>query len=427
MSTPLSNQPSKGFNPTGLDPVILGALSRLGLTTPTPIQAKAIPEIIAGQDIIGLAQTGTGKTLSFGLPIIHNLLNQKDYRALILVPTRELALQVEASIKRVSLPLNAGIRTIAIIGGEPIYRQIKVLKSNPSIIIATPGRLRDHLEQKTVNLANINTLVLDEADRMLDMGFAPQIKNICLSLPRERQTLLFSATFAPEIANLAQSFQRNPRRIEVERATTDTSKINQELCYVQTENKPELLHNLLQEHAGTFLVFSRTKHGASKLATKLERLGHTATEIHSNRSLSQRKKALEGFKGGRYRVLVATDIAARGIDVRNIQVVINYDLPDAAEDYIHRIGRTGRAGQTGRAISLATPEQQRDVRTIERLIGASLSLSKYSEPKPVFKNSTSQLKTPGNRNRPIHSSRPAKRTFFTHQPIHSKRREGAFR
>ncbi len=324
---------------------------------------------------MGIAQTGTGKTLAFGLPMIQRLAQGSGkQKGLVILPTRELALQVNETLEKIGRPI--GLKTAILIGGENMGKQIRMLRLNPHIIIATPGRLIDHLEQKTLHLTTVSILVLDEADRMLDMGFAPQIKRIMLTVPKVRQTMLFSATMPDEIVNLAKSFMSLPLRIEVAPAGTAIELVEQELFFVQREEKLALLQNLLKEYTGSILVFSRTKFGAKKIARTVRNLGHTASEIHSNRSLNQRIEALDGFKIGRYRVLVATDIAARGIDVSGIQLVINYDLPSTAEDYVHRIGRTGRAGMAGKAISFATPDQRAEVRGIERLIRTNLPVSK---------------------------------------------------
>jgi ATP-dependent RNA helicase RhlE len=374
-------QPENGFISLGVDPSIAAILTKIGITDPTPIQVAAIPVAIPGRDLIGIAQTGTGKTLAFTLPIIQKMLSQRG-RALILLPTRELALQVEESIRSITRMHSQGIRTVCLIGGMPIYRQIRDLKQNPRLIIATPGRLWDHMEQKTIQLGDVTTAVLDEADRMLDMGFAPQIKRILAALPTEHQTLLFSATMPREIEGLAATYLTNPARVEVAPVGTPASQIAQEVAYIEGRNKSELLKTLLIQHSGTVLVFSRTKHGAGKLSLQLQDMGHSSAEIHSNRSLGQRRQALDGFKSGKYRILVATDIAARGIDVHDIELVINYDLPDAAEDYVHRIGRTGRAGKSGKAISFATNDQGGDIRAIERLMGRRLDLSSHSLPEP---------------------------------------------
>jgi ATP-dependent RNA helicase RhlE len=290
----------------------------------------------------------------------------KGGRALIVLPTRELAQQVDEALAPFAATM--GIRTAVFIGGASMYLQRQMIKRNPRILIATPGRLNDHLEHRTVTLREVSVLVLDEADRMLDMGFKPQIERILQHVPKERQTMLFSATMPQEIMRLATVHMRSPLRIEVAPAGTAADKIEQELFIVRREQKLFLLASLLTEHKGTILLFSRTKHGAKKITHAIQQMGHTAAEIHSNKSLSQRREALYGFKSGRYRVLVATDIASRGIDVSDIEVVLNFDLPDDPSDYVHRIGRTARAGKTGIAISFATPDQAKDIREIERLI-----------------------------------------------------------
>ncbi len=359
----------KDFSSLGLSPKILDVLSRLKLTIPTPIQHQAIPIAVSGKDVIGIAQTGTGKTFAFGLPLLQKL-SQGPGRALIVLPTRELAAQVGQALSPFSLALGIGVAVF--VGGEPMHRQRMALKRNPRVLIATPGRLNDHLEQRTITLKEVIVLVLDEADRMLDMGFKPQIDRILHHVPKARQTMLFSATMPKEIVVLATSQMHLPLRVEVAPPGTAAAKVEQELCIVRREDKQQLLEQLLKEHAGPILVFSRTKHGAKKMTKILRDHAFSAAEIHANRSLGQRREALEGFKSGKYRVLVATDIAARGIDVTGITVVINFDLPDDADDYIHRIGRTGRAGREGKAISFATPDQTADIRNIERLVHSPL-------------------------------------------------------
>ena len=277
---------------------------------------------------------------------------------------------MDETLKKVGGPV--GLKTTVVIGGTNIKPQIRALKAKPNVIVATPGRLIDHLEQRTFNLNNVGVLVLDEADRMLDMGFEPQIKKIMAGLPEQRQTMLFSATMPAKISQIARKYMAKPLRVEVAPAGSTTEQVEQELFVVPRNQKMALLAELLLEYRGTVLVFSRTKHGAKKMTRVLNKIGHKAAEIHSNRSLNQRQEALAGFKSGKYRVLVATDIAARGIDVTEIELVINYDLPDNTEDYVHRIGRTGRASHSGRAISFACPEQSRDVKAIEKLINIRL-------------------------------------------------------
>ena len=356
----MTPQPPQTFDGLGIAPKLLEILDRLQFKVPTPIQFQSIPTALQGKDIMGIAQTGTGKTLAFGVPMIQRLAQNKGGKGLIILPTRELAVQVDESLNKIGRPL--GLKTAIFIGGENIGKQIRQLRFNPHIIIATPGRLIDHLEQKTIRLDTVTMLVLDEADRMLDMGFAPQIKKILATVPAKRQTMLFSATMPQEIVQIANSYMQLPVRVEVAPAGTAAQLVTHELFFVHKQDKGALLEKLLSEYKGPVLVFSRTKFGAKKIAANILRAGHTAAEIHSNRSLNQRLEALNGFKLGKYRVLVATDIAARGIDVVGIEVVINYDLPEHAEDYVHRIGRTGRAEHNGHAISFATPEQKFDVR-----------------------------------------------------------------
>ncbi|MBI2444368.1 MAG: DEAD/DEAH box helicase [Candidatus Magasanikbacteria bacterium] len=359
------------FDTLGIAPKLLAILAEQRYRAPTPIQHQAIPPALEGKDLIGIAQTGTGKTLAFGVPLIQRLA-QIGGQGLIMLPTRELALQVEEMLQRIGRPL--GLKTAVLIGGAPMHRQIQALRHTPHVLVATPGRLADHLQQKTVSLQQVKVVVLDEADRMLDIGFLPQIKQILNVTPRERQTMLFSATMPAEIAQLAGRYMRLPLRVEVAPAGTAAAQVEHEVFMIGKDAKLQLLEKLLAEYPGTILVFSRTKHGAKKITAAVRRLGHSAAELHSNRSLSQRRAALDGFKSGVYRVLVATDIAARGIDVVGISLVINYDLPDNSEDYVHRIGRTGRAGLTGKAISFATPDQRGDLKSIERLIRKTLPI-----------------------------------------------------
>lgn len=372
------NQQSLGFYKLGIAPNILAILDKLGFKIPTPIQERSIPYAIEGKDLIGIAQTGTGKTLAFGIPMIQAALHNK--KGLIVLPTRELALQVYETFYKITYPLK--LRSAILIGGEAMYKQIKILYAHPSIIIGTPGRIIDHLEQKTLKLHDIQTLVLDEADRMLDMGFAPQLKRILNVLPRERQTMLFSATMPQEIVSMATQYMKTPTRVEIAPPGTAATRVTHELFFLERHDKPRLLEKLLMQYRGSIIVFSRTKYGARRISSNVRAIGEKSVELHSNRTLNQRKEALEGFRNGRYRVLVATDIAARGIDVQGIELVINYDLPQSPDDYIHRIGRTGRAGGVGHAISFATPDQRGDVRAIERLMRSTLSLSKLPELPP---------------------------------------------
>lgn len=367
---------NQSFSGLGIAPVLMEALARLNYKIPTLIQHQAIPIALEGKDLVGVAQTGTGKTLAFGIPMIQRL-NQLNGCGLVVLPTRELAIQVDEVLRKIGLKL--GLRTAVLIGGAPIYSQIKAIQRNPNIIIATPGRLNDHLRQKTVRFNNVKIVVLDEADRMLDMGFAPQIQEIFKELPANRQTMLFSATIPPEIMKMAAIYLKVPLRIEVAPTGSIAEHLTQEIFIISKADKTRLVDKLLQQYLGPTLIFTRTKFGAKKLTRSIRDMGHTAAEIHSNRSLSQRKNALQGFKSGKYRVLIATDIASRGIDVTGIELVINYDLPTNAGDYVHRIGRTARAGVSGHAISLATPEQRRELRDIERLIRKTLPFSPVPE------------------------------------------------
>lgn len=371
----------------GIDKKILEVLSRKRFNIPTPIQHQVIPSALQGKDLIGIAQTGTGKTLAFGIPMIQRLLNHTG-QGLILVPTRELAAQVEQSLNNIGASL--GLRTVVIIGGVSQHAQVKAIKRNPHIVIATPGRLDDLMKQRAYNLNQVSIITLDEADRMLDIGFLPQIKRILQTAPKQRQTMLFSATMPQSISSLASAFMKLPLRIEIAPQGTAAENVEQEIFVIQKNNKMQLVDSLLQQYKNEkILIFSRTKHGAKRIARDIRNMGHTATEIHSNRTQSQRKLALEGFSRGKFRIMVATDIAARGIDVKDIGIVINFDLPDNSEDYVHRIGRTGRAGRFGKAISFVTPSEKADIKKIERLIRKSLPiLSLPSLPdarkKPVY-------------------------------------------
>ncbi|HRY52811.1 MAG TPA: DEAD/DEAH box helicase [Candidatus Portnoybacteria bacterium] len=363
------------FKSLGVNASILRVLDNLKLMVPTPIQSKSIPVILSGQDLIGVAQTGTGKTFAFGIPMLERLMISKG-RGLILLPTRELALQVDENLRKLGEDL--GLRTAALIGGEAMSRQMQSLKKNPHIVIATPGRLIDCLKRGSLRLDDIRVLVLDEADRMFDMGFAPQLREIMKRIPAERQTILFSATMPDTILKLASAHMITPIHIEVSPSGSTVELVDQEVFVVRKEEKYIQLEKVLSQYNGSVLVFTRTKHGARSLARNLEQTGHKVAEIHSNLSFGQRCSAMAGFKSKKYRILVATDIAARGIDVNDIELVVNYDLPDNTEDYVHRIGRTARAGSMGKAISFALPSQGKDIRSIERLINKKLSLTEIA-------------------------------------------------
>ena len=359
------------FNILGLSPELKKAIERKGYTNPSDIQLQAIPSIIEGNDIMAGAQTGTGKTAAFALPILQKLQNDESkrrrVRALILVPTRELASQVGDSFR--SYGNNLRFRTSTLYGGVSIRTQIDKLKKGVDIVVATPGRLLDHLDKKTLNLSELEVFVLDEADRMLDMGFIRDIKKVLKYLPEKKQNLLFSATFPKEIQALADSLLNAPKRIQVASNNSTVDKVVQVVYPVDKSRKRELLTHCIKEE-GWFqvLVFSRTKHGANKLASQLNKQGINAVAFHGNKSQSQRTRALNDFKDSKTQVLVATDIAARGIDIKLLPQVVNFDLPYVPEDYVHRIGRTARAGQEGKAISLVSADEHKLLNDIERLL-----------------------------------------------------------
>lgn len=358
------------FSQLGLQPALVRVCESLGYTEPTPIQEQAIPIILGGSDLIGCAETGTGKTAAFLLPIIQRMSEKArpGIRLLVLAPTRELATQIDASYH--SLAPKKNVRCVTIIGGAGMAQQTAALRRGVSVVIATPGRLLDHMERGAVDFSYVETLVLDEADRMLDMGFWPAIQRLLAALPKNRQTLLFSATMSSAIEKIARSNMRTPKLVEVGPRGLPPKLVEQTAYPVAIESKTALLLDLLErERFERVLVFTRTRRGAERLSHILEAREHKVNRIHADRSQPQREAALRGFKDGRTRVLVATDIAARGIDVDAVSHVINYDVPNAPEDYVHRIGRTGRAGNTGRAITLVTPVEELSMRAIERLTG----------------------------------------------------------
>lgn len=363
------------FHALGLSEALLQDLADAGFASPTPIQERAIPPALAGRDVIGCAQTGTGKTAAFLIPIIERLalLPKGQPQALILAPTRELALQTLTTIEK--LGRSRRISATVIVGGADMQAQVRGLRQRPDIVVATPGRLLDHMWNGTIALSSMKMLVLDEADRMLDMGFAPQINQILDALPEQRQTLLFSATLPADLARLVQASVNNPVRVLVAPSATTAEGVTQAVHHISHADKPDLLLSLLGADQATALVFTRTKHRADRLGRMLGHAGHRVAVLHGDRSLSQRRAALEGFRRGAFRVLVATDIAARGIDVANIGHVINFDLPNCPEDYVHRIGRTARMKTTGRATSFVTGEDQHQLRDIERLLGHAVPLA----------------------------------------------------
>jgi ATP-dependent RNA helicase RhlE len=371
------------FSNVGLSDAVLQGLSASGYSRPTEIQLKTIPLVLAGKDLIGCAPTGTGKTAAFVLPILHCLGKPNGHtqhshypRALILTPTRELAAQIEEAIR--SYGTHCDLKPVAVYGGVDIDRQIRSLRNGVDIVVATPGRLLDLMERRSIDLSRIEILVLDEADRMFDMGFIKAVRQIIARVPRERQTLLFSATMSPEVRSLVANIQRTPHYIEIGEPFSPVTTVSQKVYRVSQITKTNfLVHILKNETVETMLVFSRTKHGADKIARQLERSGIKTAAIHSNRSQSQRQKTLEGFKRRSFQVLVATDVAARGIDVTGITHVVNYDTPRFAEDYIHRIGRTGRAEKKGIAFTFVARDEEKYLRRIELMIGKRFEISGY--------------------------------------------------
>ena len=360
------------FELLGLAPELIDAIRDAGYRDPTPIQAQAIPLALKGRDLIGLAQTGTGKTAAFTLPIVQRLLGgPRRLRALILTPTRELAAQVRESFEKYGR--HSGLRVAEIYGGVALGPQETALKRGVDVVVATPGRLIDHLERQNLVFDDLEVLVLDEADRMLDMGFAPQINQIVREVPPYRQTLLFSATMPPEVEALARKYLRKPLVVQVGLRTQAVDTVAHAVYPVPRERKSALLAELLKRpEMDSVLVFTRTKHGADRLVRHLERAGIEASAMHADKTQSQRMQALEGFREGKIRVLVATDIAQRGLDIAGISHVINYDVPQRPEDYVHRIGRTGRAAATGDAFTFMSPDEIGMVRTIERVLGTPI-------------------------------------------------------
>jgi ATP-dependent RNA helicase RhlE len=371
------------FSSLGLSPIFSATVAKLGYTTPTPIQAQAIPVVLQGRDLMAGAQTGTGKTAAFALPMMERLLvtgpaagprrgAPRRPRSLILVPTRELATQVHESFRDYGRQL--GVMSTTIFGGVGINPQIQALRGSLDVVVATPGRLLDHMQQRTIDLSGIEILTLDEADRMLDMGFMPSIRRILQSLPKNRQTLLFSATFMPEIKTLAAQFMKDPVQIQVEAMNTIASTIAHRVHPVSADRKRELVVHLLSKDRDQTLIFCKTKHGSDRLCRHLSAGGFRAEAIHGNKSQNARTRSLQDFKTGRTRILVATDIAARGLDIEQLPMVINYDLPMVPQDYIHRIGRTGRAGSEGRAVSLVSREEQPLLREIQGLLDRKIEI-----------------------------------------------------
>lgn len=401
------------FTSLGLSKALVKAVTEKGYDNPSPIQEKAIPVILEGKDVLASAQTGTGKTAGFTLPILQNISEKKNpkYRpikALVLTPTRELAAQVYDNVREYSTHLN--IKSTAVFGGVKPSSQIATLKNGIDVLVATPGRLIDLHEQNQLSLKRIDVLVLDEADRMLDMGFLRDIKKIISFLPQKRQNLLFSATFSKEIKKLAQGILHNPVMVEAAPENTTAEKVNQKLYKVPKSKKTELVGQLISKgNWSQVLIFTRTKHGANRLTEKLVKRGISAAAIHGNKSQGARTKALKGFKDNSIRVLVATDIAARGLDIPLLPHVINFELPNVPEDYVHRIGRTGRAGASGEAISLVAEEEEAYLKSIEKLLGQKIIVSQLEG----FDLSTikDEIKTEQPKQQP--RNKPVKKSFRT--------------
>ena len=357
----------ENFNGFNLPPALLQAVQKLGFDKPTPIQAQAIPLGLAGKDIMGSAQTGTGKTAAFGIPLVAKLMHAPQSAALVLTPTRELAAQVLKQLQAL-VGQNGTIRSALLIGGDSMGKQLGQLRGHPRLIVGTPGRINDHLVRRTLDLSHTNFLVLDETDRMLDMGFGQQLEKIVQHMPKDRQTLMFSATLPPNIMKMAAQYLRHPERIAVGSLIAAAPKIRQELIHTGETEKYGKLVELLEARTGSILVFVKTKHGADRLAQKLAKNNHSTDAIHGDLRQRQRDRVIQNFRDKKHRIMVATDVAARGLDIPHIEHVINYDLPQAPEDYIHRIGRTARAGAEGSAICLITPADGMKWRAIHRLM-----------------------------------------------------------
>ncbi|MFY1825645.1 DEAD/DEAH box helicase [Myxococcus fulvus] len=414
---------SDSFERLGLSPDTLGALRRVRFTQPTPIQVQAIPPALAGKDVIGCAATGTGKTAAYVLPLVERFAGRKGTLGLVLAPTREL-------VRQIAEPLGVfaearGLTHTVVIGGEDMSAQVEALKAHPTFVLATPGRLVDLLDSGSVSLYRMEGLVLDEADRMLDMGFLPQLERILAELPRKRQTLLFSATLGPDVGRFARERLYKPVRVEVTRSGTPAARAEQRLYIVKPEEKSALLLTLLAESDSTALVFAKSKERADKVLRLLQREGHKSAVLHADRTQNQRRQALEGFREGTYRCLVATDIAARGLDVEDVGQVINYDLPHSPEDYVHRIGRTARAQASGVASTFATSRDKHVVAEIERIMRGQIPRVPVPREDPVFQEAWTRFlasqKDPGPSQKDDAGAAPGK-AQGRHARTHGKRR-----
>jgi ATP-dependent RNA helicase RhlE len=408
------------FNSFNLHPKVTAGILDAGFNQPTPIQAQSIPKIMQQRDVMGLAQTGTGKTAAFGLPILHQLMKgpRGCVRALIIAPTRELAEQIHVSLSQ--LGKQTGLRSMTVYGGVGINPQVARLRQGTEIVVACPGRLLDHIKQKTIDLSRLEVLVLDEADRMFDMGFLPDIRRIIKSLPTKRQTLLFSATMPKEIRHLAEEVLTNPETVQVDTASS-AETVSHALYPVSQHLKTDLLLKLLQQtNTESVLIFTRTKHRAKRLGEKLDKSGYRAASLQGNLSQNKRQAALDGFRDGSFQILVATDIAARGIDVSQVSHVVNFDIPDTPEAYVHRIGRTGRAARSGDAFTMITGEDNVMVKTIEKVLGQQIerhTLTGFDYSAPAPERPTQPARRParsgqrpqpqGNKNQPANSRRKA--------------------
>jgi len=366
------------FNELPIETKLKNSIKFADFKTPTPIQSKSIPISLTGKDILGTAQTGTGKTLAFTIPMINKLILDKNAMALIICPTRELASQVMQTVLKLNIR-EIGIGNALLIGGEGMQKQLKKLKKRARIIVGTPGRINDHLKRQSLNLSKVSYLVLDETDRMLDMGFTPQIELILKYIPKQHQTLLFSATLPNNILRISEKYLNNPERVAVGSLSTPIEKIKQETFQITQDKKYHELINQLVERSGSILVFVKTKHGADKIVKRLKYDGHSADAIHGNLRQSKRERVINNFRNGKSRILIATDVAARGLDIPLIQHVINYDLPQVPEDYIHRIGRTGRAGKEGSALTFLTPSDRSMWNSISRLIDPNFKISREGQ------------------------------------------------
>jgi ATP-dependent RNA helicase RhlE len=386
------------FSELPLSTVLLGNLNKKGYSVPTPVQSKAIPPALAGHDVVATAQTGTGKTLAFVLPLLEKMLTQPATakaagpRAVILSPTRELAIQIAREFDEVAI--GTGFRAATVVGGMAEGAQLNALRRGAQVVIATPGRLCDFLDRRLVNLGQVAHVILDEGDRMLDMGFLPALQQILGQMPKQRQTLFFSATIEPSASKLIAQYLNNPVRLSLGPTTKPTDNVDLHFYEVEHDRKVELLHHMLGREQGSFLVFARTRHGVERLAKRLARVGVKATSIHGDRTQGQRNRALSGFQQGDYRVLVATDVAARGIHVDGISHVVNFDLPMVPEDFIHRVGRTGRAGARGIAHTFGTRQERNEVKKLERALSIQLNrmqigeIDPMPEPRPEFAKAT---------------------------------------